>query len=384
MTNKTYSILYISGFLTIIGGLLLIFIVSPKQSFSQFENRVLTDKVEFSIENFINKKFTEQSEQYVTDQFPYRQMWLQMKSIAQQARLTTENNGILQGNEKYLFQPVEEPDWTELEKIVNSINQFSEKLPNTHISLMLAPTSIGMYPQYMPAWSSSYSQAEMLTWIKERLSANLHLLDAQEALEPHAADEDEIYYRNDHHWTSYGAYWAYQQYMQSVGLEPYELSKLQANELSTQFRGSFYIKGQFWNTKPDRIMAYTNPSLTVDHYIADNDQHVNSLFDEEALQQQDQYRYFLSGVHALSVITTNSESLDSDSREKLLVVKDSYAHVMIPFLANHYKEIHIIDPRYYNGSVIQYAKANNIDEIFMMYNIPTFVEERSILNLKYE
>ena len=46
--------------------------------------------------------------------------------------------------------------------------------------------------------------------------------------------------------------------------------------------------------------------------------------------------------------------------KKLLVVKDSYAHIMSQFLCQNYEEVHFVDPRYFNNSVEEYIKQNTI------------------------
>lgn len=386
MTKLSISKLYVGGFLSIIAGLLVLFLLSPKQTFSQFENRPLQSKLSINWSNLIDKTFAEDAEKYVLDQFPYRQQWFQLKSIAEQGRLMTVNNGILKGKNDYLFEPMKEPVWEDVDYYVDSVNQFFNSLSGTHMSILLAPTSIEMYPQLMPSWSNSYSQEEAFQFIANALNTNINVINAKESLEAHTQDKQEIYYRNDHHWTSYGAYVAYVQYMRSLNIEPMTLAQLQEDTVSTNFLGSYYIKGQFWGASPDNIISYSNAALHSSLYIADRDETMNSLYDESALKIQDQYRYYLGGVHALTVIHTTANSkkpADEPSYNKLLVIKDSYAHNFLPFLTNHFKEIHVIDPRYYNGSIQQYIEDNQFNEVLMLYNIPTFVSERSLLKLKY-
>lgn len=43
------------------------------------------------------------------------------------------------------------------------------------------------------------------------------------------------------------------------------------------------------------------------------------------------------------------------------IVKDSYAHSMLPFLTQHAAEIHVIDIQLYNGSIASYMKENVIE-----------------------
>ena len=60
---------------------------------------------------------------------------------------------------------------------------------------------------------------------------------------------------------------------------------------------------------------------------------------------------------------------------KLLLVKDSYANCLVPFLAQHFAEIHVVDLRYFNMDIYQYIEENDIARIaggFMFRAFPFF------------
>ena len=385
MTNRWNAKLYIIGFTAMLGGLLILFLVSPKGSFSQFENRTLQSKVTFSWDALMDKSFAENTEKYVSDHFPYRQQWFMVKSIAEQARLMTVNNGIIHGDNGYLFEPMKEPVWGDVEKYVDSINKFQANFTNTHMSLLLAPTSVEMYPQFLPKWSSSFSQQYTNELIQTHLSTDINFINGIEALQPHIADEKILYFRNDHHWTSYGAYYAYVEYMNSLGIDPIALDELQPTTMSNNFLGSYDTKGQFWGAQPDDIVSFTNPWFSSHMFIADDESKSDSLYYDSFLEVKDQYSYFLGGVHALMTITNepiNEQTAKKAEIDKLLVIKDSYAHNFIPLLVNHAREIHVVDLRYYNGSMKDYMEQEQFDEVLLLYNTPTFITERSLLKLK--
>ena len=68
--------------------------------------------------------------------------------------------------------------------------------------------------------------------------------------------------------------------------------------------------------------------------------------------------------------------------KKLLVVKDSYAHIMAQFLCQNYEEIHFIDPRYYRLPISDYVNNNNITETLFLYNVSNLVNDVGIRNLE--
>lgn len=57
-----------------------------------------------------------------------------------------------------------------------------------------------------------------------------------------------------------------------------------------------------------------------------------------------------------------------------MVIKESYGNAFIPFLADHYEHIYIVDYRYfykypdYNNSVYQLVTENDVDDVIFINN----------------
>ena len=68
----------------------------------------------------------------------------------------------------------------------------------------------------------------------------------------------------------------------------------------------------------------------------------------------------------------------STSEKRLLVVKDSFANCFIPFLAPHYREIVVVDPRYYSGTMEDIMETYRITDTLIMYSGNTFVTDNHI------
>ena len=95
------------------------------------------------------------------------------------------------------------------------------------------------------------------------------------------------------------------------------------------------------------------------------------------LKQKDKYSYFLNGNNAKVVVKTNVKN-----DKKLLVIKDSYAHIMAQFLCNDYEEIHFVDPRYYKMPLSEYIENENIDEVLFLYNVSNLVTDVGIRTIR--
>ena len=58
--------------------------------------------------------------------------------------------------------------------------------------------------------------------------------------------------------------------------------------------------------------------------------------------------------------------------EKVLILKDSYANAIVPFLADSYSEITMIDLRYYHfaeNTVSELIDKYDIDRVILIYNM---------------
>ena len=99
----------------------------------------------------------------------------------------------------------------------------------------------------------------------------------------------------------------------------------------------------------------------------------DSIYDYSKEGLRDKYALFFGGNHAQIKISTPTETDNT-----LLVLKDSYANSFIPFLAQHYRKIIMIDPRYYFGDLEQLMQVENVQEILYLYNANTFFTDTSL------
>ncbi|MEG0440314.1 MAG: DHHW family protein, partial [Solibacillus sp.] len=295
--------LLVVGFVSSTFLIAVLFFILPHHRFSELENRYLQAAPQLTWDNLISKKFAEETESFITDHFPFRDKWLWVKSTSEQARLQQENNGIYQGKDGYLFEKFLEPDYKKVQRYAESVNQFASNHPTVKMTFMLAPTSIGIYPERLPWLAPSYSQKKVNQFIEETMQNDLNFMNGINILEQHATEP--IYYRTDHHWTTFGAYLAYVAYAEQQGWQPFSLKDFSIKTVSNSFLGSYHTRSQFTGLTPDTIQTYTplNPVHT-EMYIADTDQTVTSMYDESFLAKKDQYSYFLGGVHALMKLTT--------------------------------------------------------------------------------
>ena len=71
-----------------------------------------------------------------------------------------------------------------------------------------------------------------------------------------------------------------------------------------------------------------------------------------------------------------------DNKQKILIIKDSYANSFVPFIVNNYKYVYVIDPRYYKSEISSFIKDNEISNVLFLYNAGTINNDLGIVSVK--
>ena len=98
-----------------------------------------------------------------------------------------------------------------------------------------------------------------------------------------------------------------------------------------------------------------------------------SLYDSSKLKTKDKYGVFLGGNASLIDIKTTAVS-----DKTLLLLKDSFANSFVPFLAPYYKEIVMVDPRYYAGTMSEILETYPITDALFLYSGNTFFQDNNL------
>ncbi|OBY77442.1 hypothetical protein BBG47_21710 [Paenibacillus sp. KS1] len=365
-------------FLCVIGLILLLNLILPKREFSEAENRKLEQLPAFTFHSFISGKFTSNFEKFITDQFVVRDVWVGIKSNADQAIGKKESNGVYLGKDSYLIQKFSVMKKGELEEKIQSINAFHTATPELNKYVILAPTAVSVIQSKLPKYVSENRELDALHTVKTSLNPSIRYVDVYPALSSH--QNESIYYKTDHHWTSKGAYYAYQQLGNWMGYKPMKEEEFEIRTVTEDFYGSLYSKSGFRNLHSDSIDLYVPKNegkVTVDY--VEEEQSTNSMYAMDNVKKKDKYTVFFNGNHSLIQLKTSHRE-----GKKLLVVKDSYANSFVPFLTSHFSEIYMVDLRYYEGDVAALARQHQIHDMLILYNMNTFIEDPSINYLANE
>ncbi|MBR5227791.1 MAG: hypothetical protein IKV94_04045 [Clostridia bacterium] len=352
-------------------------IVLPKQDFSENENRYLEEFPNFNLDTLLDGSFMKDLEAYVQDHFPFRNLFVNVKSNVELSLGKTENNNVYIADNGYLIEKNEKTEEHRLDRIAMIISNLSKSAKNVNTTVMIVPTSITINAKHLPKYAIEYSEVDRINHIYSK-AENCTTIDMMSRLDELNQSGTQVYYKLDHHWTTRAAYEAYTSYIESIKGNVLPLSDFKEEVVTEDFYGTTYSKANLYNLQPDKITTYTNTNNIFEiHYIKLNET-TDSFYNKEYLAKKDKYAMFLNGNQEL--IKINNKTINSD--KNLLIIKDSYANCFVPFVANNFKTTHVIDPRYYAKSISEYIEENNIDEVLFLYNMHTLATDQGIFNIK--
>ena len=360
-------------FILILFLFLIINIIVPNKEKSVQENRMLATKPKFRLSSLISGDYDEKFEAYMDDQFVGRDMWRKLKVAVDRIGGSRLENGVYIGTNGQLLEQIEVADENHLAANIKAIKSFSESQSKIPVRMMLVPDAANVLNHSLPALAKPEDQTQMFSMVRKDLGDSVEWIDVSTELNKHKTEK--IYYKTDHHWTTLGAFYAFQAAAPSLGIEGDLSGKYVSYAVSDSFNGMLASKSGVNLGEKEQIDIYVPTEEDTDLIIdyVDEGKRSTSLYDSSKLKEKDQYTVFLGGNSSLLDIRTVSTST-----KRLLLVKDSFANSFIPFLTPYYREIVVVDPRYYSGTINDLMDSYRISEVLFLYSGNTFFKDNNI------
>lgn len=360
-------------FILILFLFLIINIIVPNKEKSVQENRMLATKPKFRLSSLISGDYDEKFEAYMDDQFVGRDMWRKLKVTVDRICGSRLENGVYIGRNGQLLEQIEVADENHLAANIKAIKSFSESQKKIPVRMMLVPDAANVLNHSLPALAKPEDQTQMFSMVRKDLGDSVEWIDVSTELNKHKTEK--IYYKTDHHWTTLGAFYAFQAAAPSLGIEGDLSGKYVSHAVSNSFNGMLASKSGVNLGEKEQIDIYVPTEEDTDLIIdyVDEGKRSTSLYDSSKLKEKDQYTVFLGGNSSLLDIRTVSTST-----KRLLLVKDSFANSFIPFLTPYYREIVVVDPRYYSGTINDLMDSYRISEVLFLYSGNRFFKDNNI------
>lgn len=343
----------------------------PREEYSEEENRYLSTPPVFSVESVFSGGYTEDVASFICDHVPFRLTLLRGKCESERLLGRAENNHVLFGKDGYLIKRLE---WRENETFRESISGAMNLVRTLEghgvsTSLLCAPRAIDSLACYLPEGYPQNGTKALTAFLGEHAEGALF---PAALLAERAATGEQVFFRTDHHWTPLGAYYIYEILGEEMGYSPLSLSGFDVEIATESFVGTSASAALAREVTPDRIVRYRyrgDDTLTVTDMTTGEVK--KGLYRDEFLDKKDKYACFLGGNFAHLRITGEGD------RPRLLLIKDSYANCLVPFLARHY-DLDLVDLRYVRGDAPTFLDAilssTPFDRALLLFNIQSLSE----------
>lgn len=251
------------------------------------------------------------------------------------------------------------------ERYANFVNQYKAELGSqVNVYSLVAPTAVSFY---LPKIYESYtaSEKDTISYLNTFLNGVVPV-DAYSVLAEHK--EEAIYSRTDHHWQPLGAYYAAKAFAASAGVPFADLSAYETVQLDGYVGTLYgYTNNSVFKDNPEPFVYYkpTNQITTTYYDIDMTNEREGSLMLREVdkLPTSSWYLVFMGGDERITCVTT-----DCTNGRRLLIIKDSYGNALVPCLTQSFSEIWVVDMRYFEPSVIEFAREHAITDVLFAMN----------------
>lgn len=325
-------------------------------------------KAVLSLESWLDGSFMEAYETEIEEQFVSRDNWRDWKRKINVLLQRKEINGVYLCADSYLIEG-HSPRQVDPVQVDEKLEMLNKLVETYDAKVMLVPTADNVLAQKLPLWAECYDQTELLAAAEEKIGQE-NLIDVYSVLKDHA--DEEIFYRTDGHWTMLGAYYGYRAWKEatdSVAMKVWRTDEM--TTVTQSFIGSAGHRLEVGvKEEPIRVFTQTlemTPKVTYDFKTVSD-----CFYTDGYLDTQNKYAYFLDGDHGFVQIETGYAG-----RGKLVVIKDSFANSMIPFLAAHYSTIYVVDPVFFYRSLDDFVGdlMTGDSQMLVLYSCVGFMEE---------
>lgn len=363
LKKQNKNIIFTVAFIAVWCALIVSNLLIPEKAFSDNENRSLSAMPEFSIDSLLDGSYMGDIDTYVNDQFVLRDEWISIMGYSEYLLGKRESNGVLIGDNALFTRVSPSDDYTR--KNVEGINSFAQN-SGLDCYFALIPSAAEIQSEKLPVFAQISDEQGLINDAYSDME-NVVCADIYGALNAH--DDEYIYYRTDHHWTTYGAYLAYTELCGRMGITPAPYNVIQ---ISDSFFGTLYSRSGVRFVEKDTMEAFIpdgNPTLTVGY--GENVVEYPSIFFDDYLNKKDKYSYFLGTNQPVETLYSGREN-----GKKLLLFRDSYSSCLAPMLLSEYDEIALIDMRYINIDLGEIIDTSDYDNALFLFSTDVFANQR--------
>lgn len=361
------------------------FLIIPDKTVSETENRDLEQAPPFEAESFFSGEFGQKLNVYFADQFPLRDLFVSARAATELALLKKENNGVVIGDDGFLAVRLFDAYRSRIERVSDTDHFFESNIRhgidavNAFAQKSQLPVVTLIPPRTIDTAASKFDYAppkgeELYGMLREGLAENTGYIDILPLLRQKLESGEYVCYKTDHHWTSLGAYYAYTEVMKELGRGDRIVSKEAFSVVKEEEFFGTTVSRLGLPISCDTLEMWEPPESELFTVTADGTV-LEGFFSKKHLSTRDKYAVFLDGTHGLVTVEKKGEA-----RDRLLVVKDSFADCLIPFLATEFDIVAVNLASATDVSTL--VEFYDCDGVLLVYNAENLITTGALGNLR--
>lgn len=305
-------------------------------------------------------------------------------------RLFPDADRTLRLNNGYLVIPRQRFDTENCARQIVELRDYCSTLGASFL-YVVAPHKSDRFDDQLPLGMEDHGNENADQFVASMAAHGVPTLDLRDLIHEHFADFYGLFFRTDHHWKPETGLWAAAQIAEALNrlfnfglsLDLFDSANYEAETHKGLFLGSLGKKVTRAYVAPDDFTLITPKFDTALRLaIPANRLDLTGTFREALIKadylsgppdfyRRNTYETYLRGDNDRLAI---SNLLRPDGK-RVLMLKDSSANVVIPFLALALKSIDVLDLRYFSGSVYAYIERQRPDAVIVLYSADSFRKE---------
>lgn len=378
----------IYGFVLCLVSMMVLMVISPKETVSRAERRRLAEKPKLTIKSLMDKSFMDDTENYLLDHFPFRDGLRRIKAyFAYDVLQQKENNDIYVagGHAAKLEYPLNEASIKRLAAKMKGLRQ--QYFPDQTVWYAIVPDKNYFLAEQNGFPSLDYEHMSSL--LSQELGADSASDTAFRYMDITSDLTIDDYYHTDTHWRQERILAVACRVADTLGMGGFlsfaaDSQGALSENIIKDFYGVYYGQAAL-PMEPDNIV-YLTSAVTDEARVWSLEENTQSgknagkvvLPDEEGAvwkavyqtekledgKSLDKYDMFVGGASSLQII----RSPKAATEKRIILFRDSYTSSLAPLLLEAYSEIVLIDLRYIDsariGAYVDFVGA----DILFLYN----------------
>ncbi len=330
---------------------------------TELERRAPHERPKFSKDALFNLTLPRETELFLADRFPFRKELICLNATSNLFLQGGEYRHVILGKDHTLIAEGKMPDMEGYLHTLQGIRTLADTCQEKGIPLLFAavPEAEEVHARRFPClyegkdYTAFYRASGDILEKKTVCDIKTPLLTAKE----------QTYFATDHHWNDKGAYLAYRTIVNRMGMK--ETKADRTEQVGSTFLGTSLSRLGLFGYKADTLcIPHFDDENDFVVYRNEEDVYMYGFYDYSKADTVDAYSIYLGGNGG--IIRVEREKGAEKKRERILLVRDSFASSLAPYLAKN-GDLVLYDPRYTQKSVYDAIKTYDVDRVLVVASI---------------